>query len=178
MARFKHRNTDYGDYFYITNAKLLRRPYRNFEGRPTKVHPDGGVREFGVFIEDPEIAQQLAEFGFNVKTWTSRDGAEGEDEHWLSIKIAYRKRNGDPVREPPKFTIRTANNECYYEEENIKQLDSAELEDVNIKFSPNYNEVNGKRYVTPYLNIFEATMIEDSFFFDDEDDDGLPFIAD
>lgn len=172
--RLRQKSTDYGESFYITNAKLLRRPYRNFEGRPSKVHPDGGIREFGVFIEDPEAAQQLAAFGFNVKTWTNRDGAEGEDEHWLSIKVCYYKRNGEPVAVPPKFTIRTANNECYYEEQNIKELDSAELVDVNIKFTPHFNEVGGKKYVTPYLNVFEATMIEDNFFFDDDEDD-LPF---
>jgi hypothetical protein len=174
--KLKHRTTDFGDAFYITNAKLLRRPYRNFEGRPTKVHPDGGVREFGVFIEDPEVAQELAEFGFNVKTWTNRDGAEGEDEHWLSIKVNYyNRRTGEKLSNPPKFTIYTANNVCDYDENNIKLLDSAELENVKIKFRPNYNTVGDKRYVTPYLNIFEATMIEDNFFFEDEDDDGMPF---
>jgi hypothetical protein len=174
--RLRKKKNSYGDEsFYITNAKLLRRPYRNFEGRPSKVHPNGGVREFGVIIEDPEIAQQLAAFGFNIKTRTNRDGADGEEEHWLSIKVAYYKRNGDPVSVPPKFTIRTANNECYYEEQNIKELDSAELVDVNIKFNPYFNEIGGKQYVTPYLSIFEATMIEDNFFFDDDEDDGLPF---
>lgn len=177
--KVKRRTNNYGnEFFYITNAKLLRRPWRNFEGRASKVHPNGGVREFSVFIEDPEIAQQLAEFGFNVKTLTPRDGTESEDEHYITIKVSYYKRNGEPVTNPPRFTIRTANNECYYEEQNIKELDSAELEDVNIKFSPYYNEIGGKKWVTPYLNVFEATMIDDSFFFEDDDGDDLPFNVD
>jgi hypothetical protein len=171
----KEQNSYGGESFRIMNAKLLRRPFRNFEGRPSKVHPNGGVREFGVIIEDPEIAQELAEFGFNVKTLTNRDGGDGEDIHWLSIKVAYYKRDGSPVTNPPRFKIFTKNNECYYEEQNIKELDSAELVDVNLKFNPSYNSVGGKNYVTPYLRAFQATMIDDDFFFDEDEDDDVPF---
>lgn len=174
IARLRQRQNSYGgEEFTITNAKLLRKPFRNFEGRPSKIHPQGGVREFCVAIEDPEMAQQLAGFGFNVKTLTNRDGMYDDDLHYLSIKVSYYDRYGNPVRYPPRFKIFTANNECYYEEENIKELDSAELEDVKIKFSPHYNKVGDKEYQTPYLNLFQAIMVDD-FAFEDEDDD-MPF---
>ena len=165
-----------GEEFTIVNAKLLRKPFRNFEGRPTKIHPNGGIREFCVVIDDPEVAQELAAFGFNVKTLTNRDGAYDDDLHYLSIKVSYYDRYGEPVRYPPRFKIFTANNECYYEEQNIKELDGAELSDVKIKFTAHYNKVGDKEYQTPYLNLFQATMVDD-FFFDDEEDD-MPFDVD
>lgn len=173
--RLRQRPNKYGgSEFTIINAKLLRKPFRNFEGRPTKIHPQGGIREFCIAIEDPEIAQELASFGFNVKTLTNRDGMYDDDLHYLSIKVNYRDRYGEPIKYPPRFKIFTANNECYYKENDIKALDAAELVDVKIKFLPHYNKVGDKEYQTPYLNLFQATMVDD-FAFDDEDDDDMPF---
>lgn len=166
-------------YFEIRDARVMRRPFRNFGGRPSTIHPNGGVREFGVFLDDPEAAQQLAEYGFNVKTFTSRDGSDGDDQHWLSIKVKYYNRKGEPLAYPPIFVIRTANNVCYYEENNIKELDDHELENVNIRFYPDSRDVGGKHFETPYLNLFKGTLIEDDFFDDEFDDEGgLPFEVD
>ena len=172
--KLRQRENNYGGKeFTITNARLLRKPFRNFEGRPSKIHPQGGVREFCVIIDDPEVAQELAAFGFNVKTLTNRDGVYDDELHYLSIKVNYYNRDGSPVRYPPRFKIFTANNECYYEEQNIKELDAAELTDIKIKFSPHYNKVGDKEYQTPYLNLFQAIMVDD-FMFDDDDEDS-PF---
>lgn len=157
----------------IQNAKLLPMPYRNFEGRPTKVNPQGGDRSFGVVIDDPEIAQQLAADGWNIKTRTSRDGSDGDDEHWLAVKIKYRRRDGSATI-PPRIIIRTENNEVYYEEDNIKLLDGAELADVKLVINPSFWETSDKHGITAYLKSMSAVLIDDSFFFDDDDGD-LPF---
>lgn len=171
--RMKQQVNSYGaDEFIFTNVSLLRKPFRNFEGRPSKIRPNGGIREFCMIIDNPEYAQKLAEFGFNVKTLTNRDGIQDEELHYLAVRVAYYDRYGEPVRYPPKFKIFTANNECYYEEQNIKELDSAELADVKLKFTAHYNKVGDKEYQTPYLNSFQATMVDDFMF--DEDDD-MPF---
>ena len=174
--KFIEKERDGRKIYEMRGVKVMRKPYRNFGGRPSTVHPNGGVREFGVFIDDPEVAQYLAGLGFNVKTFTNRDGANDDDMHWMSIKITYHDRKGNPLKYPPVFVIRTAGNECYYEENNIKELDENELENVNIRFSPHESDVGGKHFVTPYLNLMKATMIEDDFF--DDFDDDLPFEVD
>lgn len=164
--------------FFITikDAKLLPIPFRNFEGRPSKVNPQGGERSFGVVIDDPEVAQQLAADGWNIKTRTSRDGSDGDDEHWLPVKVKYRRRDGSPTI-PPKITIKTASNEIYYDEDNVKLLDGSELADVKLVINPSYWETSDKRGITAYLKSMTATLVDDSFFFD-EDGSDLPFDVD
>ena len=170
----------------VKDALILSRPYRNFEGRASDYNPAGGKREFGVVIEDPELAQQMAADNWNVKTITNRDGkdflygvkAGGDDIHWLPVKVKYKKDNGEPTI-PPKFTIRTKNNELYYEEETIKELDNVDLVDVRLVINPSRKTVNGKNFTTAYLKSFSATLIDESYLFDDEDgDSSFPFDAD
>ncbi|MBP5597969.1 MAG: hypothetical protein J6Y02_21555 [Pseudobutyrivibrio sp.] len=174
-------------FMVIKDAQILSRPYRNFEGRPSDVNPAGGDRSFGVVIDDPELAQQLAADNWNVKTITNRDNnreymfgvkANGEDLHWIPVKVKYKKRDGT-FAIPPKIAIRTKNNEVYYEENQIQELDSAELVDVNLIINASRKTVNGKEYTTAYLKSMIATMIDDDYFFGDDDDGGdLPFDAD
>lgn len=166
-------------YMVIDDAQILARPYRNFEGRPTDVNPGGGDRSFGVVIDDPELAQQLAADNWNVKTITNRDGRDymfgvqsnGEDLHWIPVKVKYKKRDGT-MSIPPKIAIRTKNNEVYYEEPNIKDLDSSELIDVKLVINASRKTVNGKEYTTAYLKSMIATMVDEDFFFEDDDENG------
>lgn len=173
-AGIRRKTVNERNMLIIKNATLLPMPYRNFEGRPTKYNPQGGDRNFGVVIDDPEIAQQLAADGWNIKTRTSRDGSDGEDEHWLSVKVKYRRLDGSAMI-PPKITIRTNNNEVYYEEDNIKFLDGSDLVDVNLVINPSEWSTKEKHGVTAYLKSMTATLVDDSFFFDEDGTDDLPF---
>lgn len=171
-------------FMVIKDAQILSRPYRNFEGRPSEINPAGGDRSFGVVIDDPELAQQMAADNWNVKTITNRDGRDymfgvqsnGEDLHWIPVKVKYVKRDGTPSI-PPKITIKTKNNEVYYEEPNVKELDSSELTDINLLINASRKTVNGKEYTTAYLKSMVATMIDDDYFFGDDgsDDNDPPF---
>ena len=150
-------------YLAIKNARLL---FKNFEGRGTDKNREGD-RNFCIVIEDPEEAQELAADGWNVKTLSSRDGVESEDVHYIQVKVEYKKGR------PPEIAIRTRNNEIFYDEDTVKNMDYAELANINVVISPYAWEVNGKRGIKGYLKSLSATLIDDSFFFDD--DDGMPF---
>lgn len=155
-------------YLVIKDARLM---FKNFEGRE-KGKNRAGDRNFCVVIEDPEEAQQLAADGWNVKTLGPRDGEE-EETHFIQVKLKYGSGR------PPKITIRTANNEIYYDEETVKNLDNADLTNIRIVINPYHWEVNGKKGIKAYLNSLSATLIDDDFFFEDDDDDaGMPFDID
>lgn len=182
MIEFKEVNGRL--YMVIKDAMLLSRPYRNFEGRPNDYNPAGGSREFGVVIDDPELAQELAGDNWNIKTITNRDGreylygvkADGRDLNWMPVKVKYKKLDGKPTI-PPKIEIKTTNNVLFYEEDNVKELDNADLMDVSLLINPSRKVTNGKPYTTAYLNRMRATLLDDSFFFDNKDDD-MPFDVD
>lgn len=150
-------------YLVIKNARML---FKNFEGRETDKNRLGD-RNFCVVIDDPEEAQQLAQEGWNVKTLTARDGYDEDDVHYIQVKLEYKKGR------PPEICVRTRNNELFYDEDTVKNIDYAELANVNLVLSPYHWEVNGKTGIKAYLKSLSATLIDDSFFFDE--DDGMPF---
>lgn len=150
-------------YLVFKNARIM---FRNFEGRERK-NNRAGDRNFCVRIDDPEEAQQLAADGWNVKTLGPRDGEEDEV-HFIQVRLNYNGR-------APKILVRTANNELYYDEDTVKNLDAAELANIRIVINPYHWEVNGKKGIKAYLNSFSADLVDESFFFDDDEGDDLPF---
>ena len=167
-------------YMIVTDAKLLSMPFRNFEGRKSDFNPMG-EREFGVIIEDPELAQQMAQNNWNVKTITNRDGREylygvkvdGDDIHWVKIKVKYRRQKTNEPLQPPTILINTYNKqEVEYSEEDIKELDTADLMDVDLKINVSEKVINGKQMTIGYLNRMKATMIDDNYWFGSKNDGG------
>lgn len=151
-------------YLVFKDAKIM---FKNFEGREKK-NNRAGDRNFCVRIDDPEEAQQLAADGWNVKTLGPHDGEEDEV-HFIQVRLNYNSGR------PPKITIRTANNEIYYDEDTVKNLDGAELAGIRIVINPYHWEVNGKKGIKAYLHSFSADLVDESFFFDDDEPNDLPF---
>lgn len=161
----------------IKDAQLLSRPYRNFEGKTSDYNPTG-QREFGVVIEDPELAQKMAENLWNVKTITNRDGrafmggvkCDGEDLDWFKVKVKYKDKRGEPLT-PPNIMINTENNTQSFGEEDVKELDGADLMDVQLKINIDHQVINGKPMTIGYLASMRATMIDDNYWFGDRRDE-------
>lgn len=160
------------EFLVIRDAQLLSRPYRNFEGKTSDYNPTG-QREFGVVIEDPELAQQMAEALWNVKTITNRDGraymggikCDGEDLHWFKVKVKYKDKHGERLT-PPNIKIRTENNEQAFGEDDIKDLDGADLMDVRLKINIDHQVINGKPMTIGYLSAMKAMMVDDDYWLD------------
>ena len=171
MIEFKTNVVNGKVYMIVTDAQILSMPFRNFEGRKSEYNPMG-EKEFGVIIDDPELAQQMAADNWNVKTLTNRDGREylygikvdGDDLHWVKIKVKYHKNNGEPTN-PPIIKIRTTNNEINYGEADLKELDTADLMNVDLKINISKRVINGKSITTGYLSLMRATMIDDNYWF-------------
>lgn len=178
---FEFREYKGRELLIIKDAQLLSRPYRNFEGKTSDYNPTG-TREFGVVIEDPELAQQMAEGLWNVKTITNRDGREflggikcgGEDLHWIKIKVKYKDKRGERLT-PPNILIRTENNEQSFGEDDLKDLDGADLMNVQLKINVDHQVINGKPMTIGYLSAMRATMIDDDYWFGTPSDDSTPF---
>lgn len=159
----------------IKDALLLSRPYRNFEGKTSDYNPTG-QREFGVVIEDPELAQQMAEGLWNVKTIVNRDGRDymngikcnGEDINWVKIKVKYRDMHGEKL-DPPNIVISTNNNVQSFGEDDVKDLDGADLTNVRLKVNIVHKVINGKPMTIGYLDAMKATMIDDEYWLGPDD---------
>ena len=140
----------------MENARLI---FRNFEGREEKYNRKGD-RKFGLIIEDPEVAQQLAEDGWNIKELTPKNNDDYDDTpeviYWLPVTVRF-----DNV--PPKVMLVTRRKKTRLNEDNINTVDYTNIAKVDLTVTPYDWEVNGKSGTKAYLQTMYVTINEDEF---------------
>lgn len=131
----------------ISNAYLLPRPYRNFEGRADKFNAEG-FRNFTLLI-DPEQAQNLIEDGWHIKVRTNQDG---EDSYMLKVKVRWHD-NVAPENDSLKLYLINpdARTKTLITPETASVIDFAQFQNVDLIIVPNHYDVNGNEGNSAYL---------------------------
>lgn len=135
----------------IDDARIV---YRNFSGVGSKFNRDGD-RNFSVVIDSQEIANRLAEDGWNIKVKPPRE----EDEEpfiTLPVKIKFSDRG-------PKVYLKTGEILNELDEESIGCLDNVDIIGVDMDIRPYDWEVNGKMGRAAYLHAICVSQEIDRF---------------
>ena len=144
----------YGNKYCLKDCKIL---FPNFRGRQTKYNPEGN-RNFNAKIDDPAIAQALANDGFNVRLLNKLND---EDPDTWGLKITIRYNKDHPEYNPQVkevFEDRSAN----LDDSNIHALDDMTINKAIIEFRPFvYDEVAHK--CSAYLNRAKFWVVDDWF---------------
>lgn len=148
--------------------------YRNFSGRPTQFIREGGERGFGIFIDDPVYAQQLAEEGWNVRI-TKPKNSDYEPRHYLPVKVGYKFR-------PPVVRMVRGRKIINMTEDMIGEIDYADVTHLKVAINPRHRtDDTGEHKITAYLREMWVTIAEEVFASDyadyewPVDEDELPF---
>lgn len=134
------------------NAHIM---FPNFRGLPTKFDPVGGKRTFCVTIPDPDLAQQMRDEGWNVRVLAPRN----EDElplDYMQVKVAF----GDV---PPKIIMIANGVQTLLDETDVGQLDTAEIQNVDLVVRPYNWNIHGDTGVAAYLKAMYVTIEMDRF---------------
>ena len=138
----------------IEDARII---FRNLSGKKDKWNPSGD-RSFGLVLT-PELAQQMAADGWNVKWIDPRD--EGDDAMaWLPVAVNYENR-------PPRVTaiMSKSGNKTLLTEDTVGEIDSFDLINVDVVIRAYDWHVNGKDGRKAYLQTMYAMVYEDDLMF-------------
>lgn len=112
------------DILQIDDARII---YRNFAGRGDKYNREGD-RNFAVLIPDEELANELAEKGWNVKIKPPRE--EGDVPFmFLPVKVKFNDRG-------PNIYLQTGDRRNRLDEESIGCLDNIDIVGVDLDIRP------------------------------------------
>lgn len=139
------------DNISVEDAQIL---FRNFAGKEDQYNR-AGDRNFCVIIDDPEVAQQLSDDGWNVRVLRPRD-PEDEPRHYMQVKVSFKNI-------PPSIWLVTQHGKTKLTEETVDSLDYADLKSVDLIINPYRWEVNGKTGVKAYLKTGYFVINEDEF---------------
>lgn len=133
----------------IENAHIFS---KNFSGKEGKYNP-AGRRNFCVFIDDPEVAHNLEEDGWNVRYLQPRDEGE-EPRAFLQVTVAFNNF-------PPKCILISSRGQTVLKEDEVNMLDWAEIENIDLSINGSNWEVNGNTGIKAYLRSIYVTIVED-----------------
>lgn len=165
-----------GNKYCLKDCKVL---FPNFKGRPTRYNPEGALN-FNVKIDDPAIAQELANDGFNVRLLNKLN--DSDPDTWaLKINLKYGlskdgRKTGPQIKEV--FEDRSAE----LNDTNVHSLDDMTIQRAIVEFRPFvYDEVQHK--CSAWLNRAKFWVVDDWYSEGDGigegglvmDDDDIPF---
>lgn len=149
----------------VENAHII---YRNFAGREGRYNK-AGVRSFCVVLPE-DRAEQLRDEGWNIRIRAPKE--EGDEAmYYLPVAVRFDYY-------PPKIYMISSLNgiRTVCDEDNVGELDEAELSNVDLIIRPRYYERDdGTTGIKAYLKIMYATLEEDEFAYKYVKNESVPF---
>lgn len=129
----------------------VRIGFRNFQGKETKYNPKGR-RNFCVFLE-PDIAEEMAKEGWNIKYLVPRDEEETA-QPYMQVAVNFSNM-------PPSILMISNGQRIQLDEDSVDILDWADIDTIDLILNPYEWEVGDKSGVKAYLKKMYVTIEDD-----------------
>lgn len=152
----------------------------NFEGDPRKDNYGSSERKGNVIIPDANLAMDLRDSGFNVRTTKPRPGYEEDfvPEYYIAIKLNF---NTIPGRRPPHVVLVAPNGAMVpLDEESVKKIDdlqrSRSIRNVRVQCNMRFNDDNRNTLYISHMYV-EQEMDDDPYakYYRKDDADSAPW---
>lgn len=138
--------------------------FRNFAGKEGRYNREGD-RNFAVLLDD-DIAEKMAQDGWNVKWLKARDEEESE-QAYLQVSVNYKGR-------PPRIVMVTSRGRTNLSEDEVELLDWADIVTTDLIVRPYEWAVNGATGIKAYAQSVFVTIQEDALELKYSDMDQIP----
>ena len=136
----------------IENAVIF---WRNFSGKESKFNR-AGDRNFEVYIDDPEVAEQMKEDGWNIKIQQPKENGDAPRYH-LPVCVSYK------YYEPEIYKGTDKRKMVKLDEDSIKSLDQDDIVSTDLVIRGSHWEMNEKKGVKAYLRAMYVIIEENMF---------------
>ena len=127
--------------------------FRNFAGAEKKFNP-AGRRSFCIFLE-PEIAQDMAKDGWNIKKLVPKDDDD--------IEVPYIQVFVSDKYYPTRIYLISGENKTKIRFNSMAILDWIDIESADVTLRPYYWEVNDKSGIKAYAKDIHIRVSEEDF---------------
>ena len=135
---------------------------RNFRGLATGEFNREGNRNFCIFLDPNQVdVEKLIEEGWNIKKNENKMDPMAEPTYLLRVKVKYHPQDSDLVRLNPKILVVTSKGEMLLDEDNVGDLDKAQIIKANMTIRGRWNESRTYTGVTAYLSKMVVRVFED-----------------
>lgn len=128
---------------YIENAKIINKDFSGMKW-------GNGKRTFGVIIEDPEVAQQLNDIGWQIKVREPRD-ENSLPTHWIKVEARFDNY-------PPTVMSIEGNKKVPISENRLGSLDRVHITSADVIISPSRWESALGSGIKAYLKTMYVTI--------------------
>ena len=141
---------------------------RNFRGMAIGEYNREGDRNFCIFLPPDQVdGEQLIADGWNIKKSESRTDPQAEPTYLLRVKVKYHPEDSDLARLNPKILVVTSKGEMMLDEDNVGDLDKAQIVKANLTIRGRWSESRTYTGVTAYLSKMVVRVFEDEGSLDD-----------
>ena len=139
---------------------------RNFRGLAVvngsrQVNPEGN-KNFCVFLDPTKVdVDKLIEDGWNIKKSENKRDPQAEPTYLLRVKVKFHPEDSDYAKLNPKIIVITDNGEMEMDDDNVGDLDTAQIVKASMTIRGRWSETPGYTGVSAYLSKLVVRVYED-----------------